>query len=54
MCVCVYFLSAMWPRGKRFNGSESLFTTQQDLVNCAGHAIWLTEFTTARLEHQGL
>ena len=51
--MCVFPISNVASR-ERFNGSESLFTTQQDLVNCAGHAIWLTEFTTARLEHQGL
>jgi len=37
------------PRGRLFNGSNSLFSTQQDLVKRAVHAMWLTEFTPARL-----
>jgi len=45
------FSPSMRPRGKRFDGSDSLFTTQQDLVKRAGHAIWLTEFSPARLDH---
>jgi len=40
-------------RGKLFDGSDSLFRTQQELVNRAGHAVWLTEFTPARLDHLG-
>jgi len=40
-------------RGKLFDGSDSLFRTQQDLVKSAGHAVWLTEFTPARLDHLG-
>ena len=40
-------------RVKLFDGTDSLFRTQQDLVKRAGHAVWLTEFTSARLEHLG-
>jgi len=40
----------MRPRGRLFDGSDSLFTTQQDLVKRAVHAMWLTEFTPARLD----
>ena len=43
----------MGPRGKRFDGSDSLFKTHQDLVKRAGHAVWLTEFMPARLEYLG-
>jgi len=43
----------MRPRGKRFDGSDSLFRTHQDLVHRVGHAVWLTEFTPARLEILG-
>jgi len=43
----------MRPLGKRFDGSDSLFKTQQDLVKRAGHAVWLTEFIPARLDHLG-
>ena len=38
-------------RGKHFDGSDSLFRTQLDLAKRAGHAVWLTEFTPARLDH---
>ena len=40
-------------RGKVFDGPDSLFTTQQELVKRAGHAVWLTEFTPTRLDHLG-
>ena len=40
-------------RSKLFDGSDSLFRNQQDLVNRAGHAMWLTEFTPARLDLLG-
>jgi len=43
----------MRPRGRRFEGSNSLFRTLQDLVKCAGHAVWFTEFTHAKLDHLG-
>jgi len=43
----------MRPRGKLFDGSDSLFRTQQKLLKRAGHAVWLTEFTPARLDHLG-
>jgi len=41
----------MGHRGKRFDGSDSLFRTQQDLMKRAGHTMCLTEFTPARLDH---
>ena len=40
-------------RGRIFDGSNSLFRTQQELVKRAGHAVWLTEFTPARIDHLG-
>jgi len=40
-------------RGRFFDGSDSLFTTQQNLVKRAGQAMWLTEFTPVRLDHLG-
>jgi len=43
----------MRPRGRIFDGSDSMFTTHQDLMKCAGHAIWFTEFTSAKLDHLG-
>jgi len=43
----------MRPGGKHFDGSDSLLGTQQDLVNRAGHAVWLTEFTPARVDYLG-
>jgi len=57
--IYLYFLpntttTTMRPRGKLFDGSDSIFTTQQELVNRAGHAVWLTEFTPARVNHLGL
>jgi len=43
----------MRPFGIPFDGSNSLFKTQEFLVNgnVAGNAIWLTDFTPARLDH---
>jgi len=41
----------MRPRGKCFDGSDSMFRTQQDMVKRAGHAVWLNEFTPAVLEY---
>ena len=41
----------MRPRGKCFNGSDSMLTTQKDLVKLAGNAVWFTEFTPVRLDH---
>jgi len=40
-------------KGKHFEGSDSLFETQRCLVknNIAGHALLLTHFTPARLDH---
>ena len=45
----------MRPKGKVFDGSDSLYATQQGLVknNIAGHALGLTHFTPARLDHLG-
>ena len=43
----------MRPRWRCFDGSDSRFRTQHDLVKRAGHAVWFTEFTPARLEHLG-
>ena len=40
-------------RGRIFDGSDSMFTTQQELVKRACHAVWLTEFTPARIDHVG-
>jgi len=40
-------------RGQLFDGPDSLYRTQQELVKRAGHAVWLTKFTPARLEHLG-
>ena len=39
--------------GRICDGSGSMFRTQQDLVKRVGHAVWLTEFTPARIEHLG-
>ena len=41
----------MRPRRRRFDASDSRFTTQQDLVKSAVHAMRLTEFTPPRLDH---
>jgi len=41
-------------RGILFDGSDRLFRTQQNLVKRAAHAMWLTEFTPARLDYLGL
>jgi len=45
----------MRPKGKVFDGSDSLYATQRGLVknNIAGHVLWLTHFTPARLDHLG-
>jgi len=40
-------------RLKLFDGSDSLFRTHYELVNRADHAVWLTEFTPARVDHLG-
>jgi len=40
-------------RRRIFDGSDSMFTTQQELVKRAVHAVWLTEFTPARIDHLG-
>jgi len=42
----------MRPNGKLFDGSNSLFETQQLLLegNVAGNALWLTHFTPMRLD----
>ena len=39
--------------GKLFDGSNSVFETQQLLLNwnIAGNALWLTHFTPTRLDH---
>jgi len=44
----------MRPRGRCFDGSDSVFQTQQDLVRRASHAVWFTEFTHARLDYLAL
>jgi len=41
----------MRPFGLPFDGSNSLFATQQFLVNEVGKALWLTHFTPVRLDH---
>jgi len=45
----------MRPNGKLFEESDSLDATQHFLVknNVAGHALWLTHFTPARLDYLG-
>jgi len=43
----------MRSRGKLFEGSASLFETQECLVNSVGHALWLIHFTPARRDHLG-
>ena len=44
----------MRPKGKFFEGSNSLFEIQQFLVqgNIAGHALWLPHFTPVRIDHR--
>jgi len=41
----------MKPNGISFDGSDSLFQTQQSLLIEMGHAVWLPHFTPARLDH---
>ena len=41
----------MRPLGIPFDGSDSLFQTQQSLVDVAGHALWLPYFTPMRSDH---
>jgi len=41
----------MRPLGIQFDGSNSLFRTQQSFLNVAGHAFWLPHFTPTRLDH---
>ena len=43
----------MRPGGKCFDGSDSMFRTQQAVVKRAGHAVLFNEFTPARLDHLG-
>jgi len=43
----------MRPGGKIFDGSDSMFRTQQVVVKRAGHAVWFNEFTPARLDNLG-
>jgi len=43
----------MRPGGKTFDGSDSMFRTQQVVVKRAGHAVWFNEFTLARLDNLG-
>ena len=43
----------MRPGGRIFDGSDSMYRTQQAVVKRAGHAVWLNEFSPARLEHLG-
>jgi len=49
----MYILPIMKLRGRIFDGSDSIFTTQQELAKRAGHAVWLTQFTPARIDHLG-
>jgi len=41
----------MMPSGISFDGSDSLFQTQQSLVTEMGHTVWLPHFTPTRLDH---
>jgi len=41
----------MRPRGRCFNGSDSMLKTQKDLEKLAGTSVWFTEFTPVRLDH---
>jgi len=41
----------MRPLGISFDRSDSLYRTQQSLLNEAGHAIWLPHLTPTRLDH---
>jgi len=41
----------MRPRGRCFNGSDSMLKTQKDLEKLAGNAVWFTEFTPVRIDH---
>ena len=41
----------MKPHGIPFDGSDSLFQTQQSQVSEMGHAVWLQQFNPARLDH---
>ena len=43
----------MKPQCKHFEGSPSLFETQECLLNSVEHALWLTHFTPARRDHLG-
>ena len=43
----------MRPRGRCLDGSDSMFRTHQDLVGRAGHAVWFTDLTPAKIEHLG-
>ena len=43
----------MRPRGRCFDGSDSMFRTQQDMMKRAGHAVWLNEFTPTKIDHLG-
>ena len=46
----IHTLTNMKPHGIPFDGSDSLFQTQQSLVTTIGHAVWLQQFTPARLD----
>ena len=41
----------MWPLGILFDGSDSLFQTQQSFVSEVGNAVFLPHFTPTRLHH---
>ena len=45
----------MGPKGKLFEGSDSLYATQRGLVknSIVGHALLLTHFTPSRLDYLG-
>jgi len=57
--LCLFFfrytqlhtLTHMKPNGIPFDGSDSLFQTQQSLVSEMGHAVSLPHFTPTRLEY---
>jgi len=47
----IHTLTHKKPHGIPFDGSDSLFQTQQSRVTEMGHAVWLQQFTPARLDH---
>jgi len=47
----IHTLTHMKHHGIPFDGSDSLFQTQQSLGTEMGHAVWLQQFTPARIDH---